>query len=129
VTILDTHAWIWWVGEPARLGKAARRILDDAKKIGVPAIACLEVAALAQRGRITLDRPPLDWMRDALAMPRVELLPLSPAVAVNAMALPDSFPGDPADRLIVATTIIERGTLVTRDDRIRRSALVPTVWG
>ena len=129
MTILDTHAWIWWVAEPARLGKAARRTLDDAKKVGVPAIACLEVAALAHRGRITLDRPTLDWMRDALALPRVELLPLSPAVAVNAMALPDTFPGDPADRLIVATTLIERGTLITRDDRIRRSALVPTVWG
>ncbi|HEX5215846.1 MAG TPA: type II toxin-antitoxin system VapC family toxin [Vicinamibacterales bacterium] len=128
MTILDTHAWIWWVGEPARLGKGARRTLEAARRIGVPAIACLEVAALAQRGRITLDRPVLDWLHAALALPRVELLALSPAVAVNAMALPESFPGDPADRLIVATTIIERGTLVTRDDRIRKSALVPTAW-
>lgn len=128
MTILDTHAWIWWVSAPARLGKGARRALEDARRIGVPAIACLEVAALAQRGRITLDRPPLDWMHAALALARVELLPLSPAVAVNAMALPESFPGDPADRLFVATTQIEHGVLVTRDDRIRKAALVPTVW-
>jgi PIN domain nuclease of toxin-antitoxin system len=128
VTILDTHAWIWWVAEPARLGKSARRTLEGARRIGVPAIACLEVAALARRGRITLDQPVLDWMQAALALPRVELLALSPAVAVNAVTLPESFPGDPADRLIVATALVERGTLVTRDDRIRRSALVPTVW-
>ncbi len=115
---------------PARplTGALSTKPAERHPRIGVPAIACLEVAALAQRGRITLDRPVLDWMQAALALPRVELLALFPAVAVNAMALSESFPGDPADRLIVATTIIERGTLVTRDDRIRRSALVPTVW-
>jgi len=128
VTILDTHAWIWWVGEPARLGKGANRSLDAAKRIGVPAICCLEVAALAARGRITLDRPPLAWMQEALAMPRVELMPLTPAVAIKAAGLPASFPGDPADRLIVATAIIEAATLVTRDERIRRAAIVETVW-
>jgi PIN domain nuclease of toxin-antitoxin system len=42
--------------------------------------------------------------------------------------LPAAFPGDPADRLIVATALIEGATLVTRDGRIRRSALVETVW-
>jgi PIN domain nuclease of toxin-antitoxin system len=128
VTVLDTHAWIWWVAEPARLGQAARRILDVAKRIGVPAICCLEVAALGAKGRITLDRPALAWMQDALALPRVELMPLTPAVAVKAAALPASFPGDPADRLIVATALVESATLVTRDGGIRRSRVIETAW-
>jgi PIN domain nuclease of toxin-antitoxin system len=128
MTVLDTHAWIWWVSEPARLGKRARRILDGKTRVGVPAICCLEVATLAARGRITLDRPPLEWIHDALAQPQVELLALTPAVAVKAAALPSSFPGDPADRLIVATTLIESANLVTKDDRIRRSGLVETIW-
>jgi PIN domain nuclease of toxin-antitoxin system len=128
MTVVDTHAWIWWVSEPARLGRSARRLLDAAKRVGIPAICCLEVAALADRGRITLDRPPLEWMQDALALPGVDLMALTPAVAVRATALPAAFPGDPADRLIVATALIEGATLVTRDGRIRRSALVETVW-
>ncbi len=128
MTILDTHAWIWSVSEPARLGRGARRVLERARRVGVPAICCLEVAALAARGRITLDRPPLEWLQDALGMPRVELIALSPAVAVKAAGLPSSFPGDPADRLIVATALVEAGTLVTKDERIQRSSLVPTVW-
>lgn len=128
MTILDTHAWIWWVSEPARLGRSARRTLEAARRVGVPAICCLEVAVLAARGRITLDRPSLEWLNEALKMPGIELLALSPAVAVAAASLPPEFPGDPADRLIVATALIERATLVTRDAPIQRSSLVPTVW-
>jgi PIN domain nuclease of toxin-antitoxin system len=30
VTVVDTHAWIWWISEPARLGGRARRALDGA---------------------------------------------------------------------------------------------------
>ena len=128
MTILDTHAWIWWVSEPARLGRHARQAIDHASRLGVPAIWCLEAATLAARGRITFDRPALDWINAALGLPRVELVALTPAVAVKAAALPADFPGDPADRLIVATAMLENGVLVTKDDRIRRSGAVETVW-
>jgi PIN domain nuclease of toxin-antitoxin system len=96
--------------------------------IGVPAICCVEVAALAARGRIVLDRPTLDWLSDALDQPRVELLPLSPAVAVKAADLPATLPGDPADRLIVATAVLESAPLVTKDERLRGFAGVRTIW-
>lgn len=126
--VVDTHAWLWWVSEPGRLGKAARRSLEAAKRVGVPAICCLEVATLVKRGRISLDRPALEWMLDALGGGRVDLLPLTPAVAVKAADLPANFPGDPADRIIAATAILESAVLVTKDDRIRESTLVRTIW-
>lgn len=126
--VVDTHTWIWWVSEAARLGKGARRALRDATRIGVPAICCLEVATLAVRGRIVLDRPILEWLHDALAAPRVELMSLTPAVAVEAAELPTSFPGDPADRLIVATAILEGAPLVTKDDRMHLSEAVRVIW-
>jgi PIN domain nuclease of toxin-antitoxin system len=128
VIVLDTHAWIWWVSEPAKLGRAGRRELERATKIGIPAICCLEVATLAARGRIRLDRPPLEWMQDALALPRVDLLMLTPAVAVKAAELPVGFPSDPADRLIGATAILESALLITKDERIRESAVVRSTW-
>ena len=128
MNVVDTHAWIWWLSDATRLGKRARRELETANRVGVPAICCLEVAALAARGRIALDRPPLDWLNDALAVRRVELMALSPAVAVRAAQLPVTFPGDPADRLIVATALVEGASVVTRDNRIRRAAVVETIW-
>lgn len=128
MTVLDTHAWIWWVSEPVRLGSKARREIERARKIGIPAICCLELSVLAARGRIRLDRPTLEWIHDTLALPHVELLPITPAVAVKAAELPAMFPGDPADRLIVATAVLESAALVTKDDRIRGFTGVLTVW-
>jgi PIN domain nuclease of toxin-antitoxin system len=127
VIVLDTHAWLWWVGEPRRLGRRTARAIDDADRIGIAAVSCFEVAAAVAKGRVILDRPPLHWLQDALALPKVELLPLTAAVAVNAIQLA-AFHGDPADRLIVATTIIEGAVLATMDRRLRGYAVVQTVW-
>jgi len=44
------------------------------------------------KGRITLDREVLDWLEQALALPRVELLPLTPLIAVKATQLGNDFP-------------------------------------
>jgi PIN domain nuclease of toxin-antitoxin system len=128
VIVLDTHAFLWWVSDPARLGKMARREIGRAGRIGVPAICGLEIAVSARRGRIVLDRATLDWLQDALALPRVELLPLTPAVAVKAADLPEAFPGDPADRVIAASAILQSAPLVTKDERIHAFEGVRCVW-
>lgn len=128
LTVLDTHAWIWWTSDPDRLSRRATLAVRSARLIGVPAISCWEFARLVVRRRIAIDRGPLDWIRSALSQPRVELLPITPLVAVHAAQLPDSFPGDPCDRLIVAAALSEGCPLISKDERIRRSGLVETIW-
>jgi len=128
VIVLDTHAWIWSVSKPSKLSRAARRRIGADTRIGVPAISCLEVATLVAKGRISLDREPLEWLEQALALSKIELLPLTPAIAVKATQLGNDFPGDPADRIIAATSILESAPLVTKDSRIRDYAAVNAVW-
>ena len=126
--VLDTHAWLWWVSGDRALGRNAEKQIRTAPRIGISAISCLEVAVAEARGRIVLDRPALSWLQDALALPRVELMPLTPAIAVRASRFGRDFPGDPADRVIVATALLESAALVTRDGKIRDYAGVETVW-
>ena len=125
--VLDTHAWIWWAAESTKLSKPARTQIEAANRIGVPAISCWELAMLVAKNRLDLDREVLLWMRQALALPRVELIALSPEIATTAATLSD-FHGDPADRLIVATSLTLEATLVTRDRLIRDWPGVRTAW-
>jgi PIN domain nuclease of toxin-antitoxin system len=126
--VLDTHAWLWWVSKPSSLNRTARSRIDRETRIGVSAISCLEVATLVAKGRISLDRDTLEWLEAALATRKVELIPLTPPIAVKATQLGNDFPGDPADRIIAATSILESAPLVTKDSRIRDSSAVITVW-
>jgi PIN domain nuclease of toxin-antitoxin system len=126
--VLDTHAWLWWVSDPSRLSRAANRKIRTATQIGISAISCLEVATAVTKGRITLDRDVLEWLEQALALPKVELLPLTPLIAVKATQLGNDFPGDPADRVIAATSIVESAPLVTKDSRVHDSGAVTVIW-
>lgn len=129
MVVLDTHAWVWWVGGPGcpGLSPAAQRCIEGATSIGVPATSCVEVAWLVRHGRLRFDREPLTWMQQALARPKVELLPTTPEVAVRASELVWDH-RDPADRLIVATALVHRAPLVTADAAILAFTEARGVW-
>ena len=119
--LLDTHTWIWLVnGEPTLSNNARRHIEESAKdnNIFISAISCWEISLLASRERVTLNNPCLDWIKKSLFKTGIEILPITPEIAVESANLPDSFHGDPADRLIVATARVEDLLLITRDASI-----------
>jgi PIN domain nuclease of toxin-antitoxin system len=128
VIVLDTHAWIWWAAEPRRLSVRAREAIAEADSLGVSAISCWEVAMLVAKGRLELDRDVLVWLRQALGLPRVVALPLSPETAVAAARLPEEFPGDPADRMITASALENRSPVVSKDARLRGWSGLRTIW-
>lgn len=127
--VLDTHVWLWWLSAPERLSDAASKAIDQAASIGVSTLSAWEIAMLATRGRITLDRDISTWVSQGLADVRVE--PLAPGAQVGiAAGLLDaaSFPGDPVDRLIYATARSIGATLITRDRAIRVFDPRGTLW-
>lgn len=127
--MLDTHAWLWWEAAPERLSAAAAAHIERAERIAVCTVSCWELAMLEARGRIALDRPVGRWLQLALARDRVEPLELSARAALEAALLPhETFPADPADRFIYASTRLAGGRLVTRDERLRRCDPALTIW-
>jgi PIN domain nuclease of toxin-antitoxin system len=73
---------------------------------------------LEANGRITLSRSIDEWVRAALTAPGLRLVDLTPEISIEGTRLPGTPHGDPADRMIVATTRVLGGTLVTCDDQI-----------
>ena len=127
--VLDTHAWVWWVSAPDKLSSRATSAINDAKRIGICPISCWEISMKVTMGRLEIDRDVRLWVREALGRPRVVVLQLFPEIAAAAGQLPRrDFHGDPADRLIVATTLHHDAELVTKDGRIRSYAAVRTIW-
>jgi PIN domain nuclease of toxin-antitoxin system len=126
--LLDTHVLHWWTAEPDKLSKAAASAVEGAEAIAVASISWYELAWLARHDRIRLTVPARSWL-DELSR-HVLTIAVTPAIADLAVGLPDSFPGDPADRLIYATAIEHGWHLVTKDRRLRdhRHARQVTVW-
>ena len=58
---------------------------------------------LVEESRLCLTVEVGSWIDTALSAPRIVLLPVEPALAVESVRLPGQFPADPADRLIVVT--------------------------
>ncbi len=59
---------------------------------------------------------------------RVIVQPITAEIAALSVRLPDKFPKDPADCLIVATAMVEGMPLVTADRNIQRSKVLETIW-
>jgi PIN domain nuclease of toxin-antitoxin system len=81
---------------------------------------------LVNRGRIQTYGTVESSIRQLLE--DVTIRPITYEIAALAVQFPDDYPRDPADRLIGATARAEGLTLITRDDKIRRSRLIKTVW-
>lgn len=117
--LLDTHVWLWTVeGVAGEMSPETLEAIEAASREGrilVSAISVWEVGMLEARNRISLSQPIDDWVRDALRAPGVRLLRLTPEIAVDSTRLPAEPPGDPADRILLASARVSKALFVTRD--------------
>jgi len=126
VIVVDTHAWLWWAAERHKLSRAAIDALTETESIAIASITLWEIAMLAEKKRLTLDRDVLVWLEETIANTGARVLPLTPQIAVLTTSIAPLR--DPSDRMIAATAITHNAPLVTKDDRIRRSGVVETIW-
>jgi PIN domain nuclease of toxin-antitoxin system len=127
--LLDTHVLVWAADGPDRLSRTAASEIRRARRDGGLAISAMslwELAFLLTRGRIQMYGTVESSMR--LLTEEVTVIPITPEIAVLAALFPEDYPGDPGDRLIGATARAEGLTLITHDERIRKSPLIKTVW-
>lgn len=125
--LLDTHALIWALGEPARLSPRARAtIADQATVVFVSLTSAWELAILQSLDRVRLKVPLGTLFTEGLAALRFHLLPIRLSHIAGVTGLPQHH-RDPFDRLLVATAKAERLTVVSAD-RAFTSYGVPRVW-
>jgi PIN domain nuclease of toxin-antitoxin system len=115
--LVDSHVLQWWSAEPHRLSRRATEALGEASELAVSAITWFELAWLATHERIVVTIPISSWLAQLAA--GVRTVGISTSIAYTAAALPSTFPGDPADRLMYATAVEHDWLLITKDERLR----------
>jgi PIN domain nuclease of toxin-antitoxin system len=127
--LLDTHIVIWLALEPDRLSKRAKEAIRAARiqgELAIAGITLLELAWLAEKGRVETTFSVESFVR--VCASKMTVLPITPEIAARAVSFPDSYPKDPQDRLIGATALVEGIPLVTHDQQIKKSGMIPVVW-
>jgi PIN domain nuclease of toxin-antitoxin system len=128
--LLDTHAWIWWNANPAALSPKVLKLIQSGEyeELLLSSISVWEFSKLVEKGRLKLAYDGRKWIYDALEMPRLRLVELSPEIAWHSTRLPQPFHDDPADQMIVSTARVENATILTTDGLIRGYSHVKSVW-
>jgi PIN domain nuclease of toxin-antitoxin system len=125
--LLDTHALIWAVAEPARLSAVARQLIaDESNELVVSAGSAWEVATKHRIGKLPDAAPLLAQWDDVLRRLRVEPAPVHHAEAVRAGGYEVAH-RDPFDRLLAAHAELARIPLLSADGAFAHFP-VTTIW-
>ena len=114
---LDTHILIGFLRGDLRAGEQAAL---QGQRLSISAIVLWELFDLVHRGRLRLNLDDPELNRD---LGRFHVWPLSLHVCRHLRLL--DFESDPADEIIAATSLAHDVPLVTRDQRILASKVVP----
>ncbi len=118
--LLDTHAWLWMMLDPQRIGPQTRALVAQPEHTFHLSIASTwELAIKHAAGRITLPEPPLTYVRTRTRADGITLLAVSLEHVCRAAGLP-RYHADPFDRVLIAQAEIEDLVLLTHDQQIAR---------
>ena len=113
--LLDSHAVIWAVDDPAQLSPAAANAIQHpAGRLYLSAASVIEIAIKVGLGKLVLSLPFENWMNQAVALLKLDILPVTVPYANRLAGLPDHH-RDPFDRLIIAQALVENWPVVSID--------------
>ena len=126
--VLDTHACVYALTAPDRLGKGARRALKQVEAgravAWIPAAVVAEIVLLRELDRVRIGLPELRSVVDSTSSFRflaLDLPQLDEFAAHTAIR-------DPFDRLIVSACRAVDAKLITRDEALTENGLIATLW-
>jgi PIN domain nuclease of toxin-antitoxin system len=125
--LLDTHAFLWWIADDARLSKRARSAIATRRDECLVSIAsCWEIAIKVSLEKLKLEAPVDRFIPEQLAINSFSLLPIEFAHVARVARLP-FYHRDPFDRLLAAQGLIDDLTVVSADPIFQRYG-VKRLW-
>lgn len=129
--LMDTCAIIWDALDPGKLTTKAKKSIDDADQnnaLIISDISFWEIAMLIKKGRLEIDSSPANFINLFLQSRNIAVKSISPEIADLSVSFNKEINNDPADRIIVATSVIYNARLVTADENLLKNKLVDSIW-
>ena len=126
-----THVILWDALQPEMLSEKAKRALKDANQsdgILFCSISLWEIAMLIRKKRIDVNVPYIEFVDLLFLSSRYVFQEITPEIALLSTTLPDTINGDPADRIICASSLVTKTPLLTADQNLLKSGMLQTIW-
>lgn len=118
--LLDTHVWLWLIGDIPRLSDEILNTLGQAAErnaLAVSEVSFWEIAVKSAKGKLEMPPSAREWLKRAARMPGLGVIEVDREVMVHSAEL-DMPAHDPADRMLVATAMKYDLRLATADHRL-----------
>ena len=112
--LLDTHAFLWWLGGNPRMPGSARRAIDDANTVFVSAASAWEIATKHRIGKLPQAEAVALDVTGCIAGQGFEELAITVDDAERAGRLP-GLHRDPFDRVLIAQALVRDLAIVSVD--------------
>jgi len=125
--VTDAHSLIWYFTDDPCLSQKAVEVFEGTVKEGiiiVPAVVLAEIMFIAKKGRIILTFE--ETLKKIEEYDNFYIAPLD----INILRVADKIEMEMEmhDKLIVATALYFKATLITRDKRIKETGIVSIIW-
>jgi len=129
VILLDTCAVIWDALDPERLSRKAKSaIARSGDELIICDISLWEIAMLIEKRRLVIAEPAGGFLKLVLRARNFFVQEITPEIAELSATLDASLGGDPADRLIAATSMVLNAPVITADARLLQAGVLRTIW-
>jgi len=129
--VMDTCAIIWDALDQAKLSAKAKKAIskaDENKTLLICDISLWEISMLIKRKRLEVEETAANFLRLVLNSRNYEVISINPEIAELSVNFDSEINNDPADRIIVATSILKQAPLVTADNNLLAARIVETIW-
>ncbi len=121
--LLDTHAFLWWIGNDGRLSDVARAAISDVgNEVYFSAVSAWEMAIKTRSGKLSIHSELMGFLTKHLGRNAFAVMPISLTHALQITKLPPLH-RDPFDRMLVAQAQVEKARLVSKDPEIAKYAV------
>ncbi|MBN2389213.1 MAG: type II toxin-antitoxin system VapC family toxin [Anaerolineae bacterium] len=127
ILLLDTHTFIWWDSDPAKLSPQVLALCQDRDNtVLLSVVSVWEMQIKSQLGRLTLHRSLTEIVTSQQQANGIQILPvtLTHVLALDTLPLQHK---DPFDRLLISQANLEGATLLSKD-AIFTDYAVKVIW-